>query len=159
MSSASNGSGTNNGVECHCDADRKVWEPSERIKSQALLSSMAEYEAMYRESVDEPEKFWSKIATQFHWKESPGTGTNTFLKYNFDHTKGPVSIKWMEGGITNVCYNAVDRHIGRRARSAVKGIGIRKQSGHQGRVSQHSAMGSNDMKSTHSIHRHKSLSL
>jgi len=111
MSSASNGSGTNNGVECHCDADRKVWEPSERIKSQALLSSMAEYEAMYRESVDEPEKFWSKIATQFHWKESPGTGTNTFLKYNFDHTKGPVSIKWMEGGITNVCYNAVDRHI------------------------------------------------
>ena len=114
MSSASNGSGTNNGVvECHCDAENKKWEPCERIKNQALLSSMAEYEAMYRESVEDPEAFWSKIATQFHWKQSPTTGANSFLKYNFDHTKGPVSIKWMEGGVTNVCYNAVDRHIGR----------------------------------------------
>lgn len=113
MSTASNGSGMKNGVDCHCDEEKLVWEPNDRIKKEAYLSSMAEYNAMYRESVDQPEAFWSRIADQFHWKQPATRGDGSFLKFNFDHTKGPVSIKWMEGGITNVCYNAVDRHIGR----------------------------------------------
>ena len=117
MSKVSNGIEIKNGdsVDCQCDSsERLVWEPEDRIKKEAHLSSMAEYRAMYRESVENPETFWTKIASQFHWKEPPRSGDGSFLNYNFDHTKGPVSIKWMEGGVTNVCYNAVDRHIGRR---------------------------------------------
>lgn len=64
---------------------------------------------MYKESVDDPEKFWGHIANQFYWKVPPAAGS--FLQYNFDHTKGPISIKWMEGAVTNLCYNVLDRNI------------------------------------------------
>ena len=32
-------------------------------------------------------------------------------RFNFDTSKGPVSIEWFIGAQTNVCYNALDRHI------------------------------------------------
>ena len=70
---------------------------------------MEQYREMYKESVEEPVKFWSKIAEQFYWK-TPPTSDN-FLKYNFNVDEGPISIKWMEGAVTNICYNMLDRHI------------------------------------------------
>ena len=90
MSTASNGSGMKNGVDCHCGEEKLVWEPNDRIQKEAYLSSMAEYNAMYRESVDQPEAFWSRIADQFHWKQPATRGDGSFLKFNFDHTKGHV---------------------------------------------------------------------
>ena len=70
---------------------------------------MEKYREMYQESVDKPEKFWSKIASEFHWKKQPEPGK--FLEYNFDASKGPISIKWMPGALTNVCYNVLDVNI------------------------------------------------
>ena len=29
--------------------------------------------------------------------------------WNFDVRKGPIFVKWFEGGTTNICYNALDR--------------------------------------------------
>ncbi len=31
--------------------------------------------------------------------------------YNFDVRNGPIKIEWFVGAKTNVCYNAVDRHV------------------------------------------------
>ena len=36
---------------------------------------------------------------------------NDFLDYNFDLSKGPIFTKWMKGARTNICYNALDRHV------------------------------------------------
>lgn len=33
------------------------------------------------------------------------------LQYNFDMTKGPVYIKFMEGAKTNMCYNVLDCNL------------------------------------------------
>lgn len=30
---------------------------------------------------------------------------------NFDLREGPISVSWFEGGTTNICYNALDRHV------------------------------------------------
>lgn len=30
---------------------------------------------------------------------------------NFDMTKGPISVEWFKGGTTNICFNALDRHV------------------------------------------------
>lgn len=30
---------------------------------------------------------------------------------NFDMNKGPISVEWFKGGTTNICYNALDRHV------------------------------------------------
>ncbi len=29
--------------------------------------------------------------------------------WNFDVRKGPIHIEWFKGGLTNICYNALDR--------------------------------------------------
>ena len=48
------------------------------------------------------------MAREFFWKKP-------FEKvgpvYNFDRSKGDVSIRWFEGGTTNISYNCLDRNI------------------------------------------------
>jgi len=43
------------------------WSPEPSLKSKALLGSREEYDAMYMESIENPNGFWSKVANQFHW--------------------------------------------------------------------------------------------
>jgi acetyl-CoA synthetase len=82
-------------------------DPSFALKSQ--ISSMTKYHDMYKHSINNPEEFWGHIAKQFHW-ETPASPSK-FFSYNFDITKGPIHIKWMEGATTNICYNLLDRNV------------------------------------------------
>ncbi|CAG2165558.1 unnamed protein product [Oppiella nova] len=82
--------------------------PNEEYKRDAHISSLEEYRRMYKRSIEDPEGFWTDIAKDFYWKCAP---KNEFLKYNFDISNGPISIKWMEGAVTNMCYNVLDRII------------------------------------------------
>ncbi|XP_043225200.1 acetyl-coenzyme A synthetase, cytoplasmic-like [Amphibalanus amphitrite] len=86
----------------------EVYLPPEELARGAHCSSMQQYNDMYTQSIDEPEAFWGQIAKQFHWK-TPHSGK--FYDYNFDAAKGKVFIEWMRGATTNVCYNALDRHV------------------------------------------------
>nr|XP_025037230.1 acetyl-coenzyme A synthetase, cytoplasmic [Pelodiscus sinensis] len=53
-------------------------------------------------------EFWGDIAKEFYWRTQP---SGSFLKYNFDVTKGPIFIEWMKGATTNICYNLLDRNV------------------------------------------------
>ena len=64
---------------------------------------------MYKESMENPEKFWLKQAENFHWQTQPDP--NKVLAYNFDRSQGEIFIRWFDGGKTNLCYNCVDRHV------------------------------------------------
>ena len=33
------------------------------------------------------------------------------MSWNFDVRKGPISVEWFKGGLTNICYNALDRCV------------------------------------------------
>ncbi|KAI8126081.1 Acetyl-coenzyme A synthetase [Lucilia cuprina] len=90
-------------------SEKSIYNPNPAISQNAYISSMEEYKKFYEESLDNPEEFWSRVAKQFHW-ETPAE-PKKFLQYNFDITKGPISIKWMEGASTNICYNLLDRNI------------------------------------------------
>jgi acetyl-CoA synthetase len=72
---------------------------------------MDTYKAEWIESVTDPEKYWATKAQQFHW-EKPFTN---ILDYNFHKSKGKIFCRWFEGGVTNVCYNALDRHLATKA--------------------------------------------
>lgn len=61
----------------------------------------------YQRSIQDPGAFWGEIARQFHW-EKPWEET---LSHNFDRTKGPVHVRFFHGGLTNIAYNALDRHV------------------------------------------------
>jgi len=64
------------------------------------------YEEFYRQSVDEPERFWAEQARLIHWETPP--------RQILDQSNPPFR-RWFVGGTTNLCYNAVDRHLAERA--------------------------------------------
>jgi len=89
-------------------AEDEVYPPSEAFSSKAHVKSMEEYKAMYKQSIEEPDKFWGDMAKEFHW-ETPFKEVGP--KYNLNMDKGPVSVEWFIGGKTNISYNCLDRII------------------------------------------------
>ncbi|KAF9621553.1 hypothetical protein IFM89_022907 [Coptis chinensis] len=82
--------------------------PSNDFSSQALVSSPEKYLEMYRRSIEDPGGFWSDVASVFYWEKKWGQPVYT---ENLDVRKGTIDIQWFKGGVTNICYNAIDRNI------------------------------------------------
>ncbi|EWG07995.1 MAG: acetate-CoA ligase [Candidatus Aramenus sulfurataquae] len=63
------------------------------------------YKALYRESMEYPEKFWRKMAQELEW----------FSPYEkvLNDSNAPF-FRWFEGGKINVTYNSLDRHLKER---------------------------------------------
>jgi len=80
-----------------------VFNPNQNLSQKAHVKSLQQYREMYTESVEEPEKFWSRIAERLHWYKKWNT------VFSFDFVKA--DIKWFEGGKLNVSYNCLDRHV------------------------------------------------
>ncbi|KGM54135.1 propionyl-CoA synthetase [Lysobacter daejeonensis GH1-9] len=64
------------------------------------------YEEFYRRSIEQPEAFWAEQAEAIYWHRVPDR--------ILDDSRPPFR-KWFVGGETNLCYNAVDRHLKARA--------------------------------------------
>ena len=69
--------------------------------------SKKEYEELYKQSIDNPEDFWKKIADTFLWKKK----WNNILSFDFNKPE----FKWFEGGSLNITENCLDRHLAERA--------------------------------------------
>ncbi|CAH2079568.1 unnamed protein product, partial [Thlaspi arvense] len=82
--------------------------PSKDFSSQALVSSPQQYMEMHKRSMDDPAGFWSDIASEFYWKKKWG---DEVFSENLDVRKGPIHIEWFKGGITNICYNCLDKNV------------------------------------------------
>jgi len=63
------------------------------------------YADFYRRSIDDRDAFWAEQACLIDWHEPYRRVCNT------DH---PPFVRWFEGGLTNLCHNAVDRHAATR---------------------------------------------
>jgi acetyl-CoA synthetase len=63
---------------------------------------------MYQRSIDDPEGFWSEMAEEFFWKKR-------WTKVREFDFKRDVFIRYYLGAQTNICYNALDRHLEKRA--------------------------------------------
>lgn len=86
----------------------ETYDPPKELSANAHVKSMAEYEAMWKASLEEPEKFWGDMAKQFYWQTA---FERVGPEFNFDRSKGPISVKWFHGGTTNLSYNCLDRNI------------------------------------------------
>jgi propionyl-CoA synthetase len=64
------------------------------------------YEEFYRRSIEEPEAFWAEQAELIHWQSPP--------QQILDASQLPFR-RWFVGGMTNLCYNALDRHLAERS--------------------------------------------
>ena len=61
-----------------------------------------DYDTFYRRSIDEPEAFWAEQAALVDWHEP--------FERVLDYSRAPFA-SWFVGGQTNLCHNAVDRHL------------------------------------------------
>jgi acetyl-CoA synthetase len=87
-------------IESVLHEDRK-FECPEDFRRQAHIQSLEEYERIYRESVEQPEKFWGGIAGELHWFKK----WDKVLEWNHPWAK------WFVGGQINLSYNCLDRHV------------------------------------------------
>jgi acetyl-CoA synthetase len=94
---------TDKGFKSMMQENRK-FSPPEKLKNNAWVKSYDQYKKMWDESIKDPDTFWSNIAKDFFWYES-WTNVNSF------DFKDDISIKWFEGGKTNITVNCLDRHI------------------------------------------------
>lgn len=84
--------------------DEKIFPVTEAVAAQALIDNET-YQAMYAESISDPEGFWDKHGKRIDWIKP-----YTKIK-NTHYSKEDVSIKWYEDGTLNACWNCVDRHL------------------------------------------------
>ncbi len=91
--------------------ENRLFEPSEAFRGQANVSGVEAYEALYRRSVDDPDGFWSDVASELHWFRR----WERVLEWNEPFAR------WFVGGTTNISYNCLDRHLDswRRNKAAI----------------------------------------
>ena len=90
---------------------KEIYPIPEAAKKKAWVSGREAYDKMWKRSVEEPEKFWAEIAEQqVTWFKK----WDKVMDYNFDIKKGPIYVKFFEGGKLNVSYNCLDRHLEKR---------------------------------------------
>ena len=71
--------------------------------AQAYIKSRAEYEKLYKKSMDDPAGFWGDIASELHWfKKWDKVNEEDFTN---------AQIKWFINGKTNIAYNCLDYQI------------------------------------------------
>mgnify|MGYP000220755710 CR=1 FL=1 len=67
------------------------------------IQSLSGYIHEYQKSVNEPEKFWARIADSFHWQKP----WDNVLSWN---NEGP-HVKWFENAKLNITENIFERHL------------------------------------------------
>ena len=64
----------------------------------------ARFDAVYQQSVEQPEEFWGEAAADIDWIRP--------WERVLDDSRPPF-YRWFAGGRLNTCYNALDRHVER----------------------------------------------
>ncbi|WP_317896840.1 acetate--CoA ligase [Aurantibacillus circumpalustris] len=67
------------------------------------IKTLEDYNRQYKESIENPEKFWANVADNFTWQKK----WDKVLDWNF---KEP-NVKWFSGGKLNITENCLDRHL------------------------------------------------
>ncbi len=80
--------------------ENRVFPPPAEFAGKARIGSMADYQAMYRRSVEDPEGFWGDAGRELDWF--------TPFRNVLEGEMG--SATWFNGGKLNLCHNCVDRH-------------------------------------------------
>src|ERR1700757_2948323 len=87
-------------IESHL-VEKRVFKPTPGFSSKARIRGLAQYRRMYRESIRQPAKFWTREAKELVWRAP----WKKVLEW-----KAPFA-KWFVGGKINISENCLDRHL------------------------------------------------
>ena len=88
-------------------SESAVYPVPEQWKENAWINQ-DRYQAMYQQSIENPDQFWAEQAAEFLQWESPWHTVR-----DVDFAKGEAT--WFGGGKLNVAVNCIDRHMAKRA--------------------------------------------
>jgi len=91
--------------------EQRQFEPSQEFRQHAYIKSLDDYERLYKESIENPEKFWASIAKDLHWFKP----WEKVLEWECPWAK------WFVGAQANISYNCLDLQIakGRGNKTAI----------------------------------------
>jgi len=92
--------------------EERLFPPPRDFAERARISSVEQYQQLWEEARQNPERFWGDLATEeLHW----------FKPFDEVLEWSPPVAKWFVGGQTNACYNCVDAHLStpRRNKAAI----------------------------------------
>jgi acetyl-CoA synthetase len=94
---------TNNSDFASVLQETRVFKPASDFSKAAHIKSLAQYRAMYKQSIQSPDKFWGAQAkNELVW----------FKPWKKVLDWKPPFAKWFVGGQLNLSYNCLDRHLG-----------------------------------------------
>jgi acetyl-CoA synthetase len=100
------------GIDSYAGESRK-FPPSPELAKNAHIKSMEQYQEMYDESINEPDKFWLKQAETLDWVKKPTKAR----EYTWDTANQVIDVQWFEDGQLNDMAQKQSRyHLARRTR-------------------------------------------
>ncbi len=81
--------------------EARVFPPVAEFSALAHIKSMEDYQSLYKDAQDDPERFWGEVASKLHW----------FKKWDKVLDWDCPNVKWFAGGQMNISYNCLDRHV------------------------------------------------
>ena len=87
-------------ISSHLKESRRFAPPA-AFAAEALVGSREAYDALYRESLEQPDAFWRRESSALVWR-TPWTRT---LSWELPHAR------WFEGATLNVSESCTDRHL------------------------------------------------
>jgi acetyl-CoA synthetase len=83
--------------------ENRHFPPPRDFQSKSRFSKEADYLRMYKESIEDPERFWGRIASELPWIEP--------WRKVLDWSDAPFA-KWFIGGKLNASAICLDQHVG-----------------------------------------------
>src|SRR6202035_2975806 len=88
-----------------------LFKPPKDFSQKARIKNLAQYQRMYRESIESPDKVWTREANELVWRQR----WRKVVEWK------PPFAKWFIGGKLNLSENCLDRHLAthRRNKAAI----------------------------------------
>ncbi len=89
--------------------ETRTFPPSPEVVRRAYINA-EQYQRMYEQSVNEPDKFWLEQARALDWIKPPTVAR----RYEWNTAARKIHHTWFEDGVLNVSANCLDRHLATR---------------------------------------------
>lgn len=83
--------------------EKRLFPPPPELERTAHIKGIREYETLYRESMEDPDGFWGRMAEILEWSRR----WDRVCEWDFLKP----SVKWYINGRLNVSHNCIDRHL------------------------------------------------
>lgn len=94
----------------HLLEESRHYPPIPSIQQHAEIQSVAEYENLYRRSIEDSDRFWLEQADTLAWFKKPSAA----CKWDWRTADNTISHTWFEDGVLNLTVNCLDRHLKER---------------------------------------------